>query len=152
MDPSVTLPKDRTKVIMEKPLQQHQPQQPSPLFVLPIELRLYIYGLVIGDATFDPDRHIQQPTLLYINRQVRLEAVPVFYGQTNFRFKLPRVMKAESTSSAQKWLKSIGEENFQMLRHVSFYTFAEVYPFNININLLVLPGAYQRTPTHADVS
>ena len=95
---------------------------------LPAELRLQIYeyalareedhpfacsGNPTGDFRSDYSSIIRpspMPPLLRVNRQIRAEALPVFYSQTTFVVVLP-CMLDDKTRSLSNWLAMVGDED-----------------------------------------
>ncbi|KAG9648325.1 hypothetical protein KCU95_g1404, partial [Aureobasidium melanogenum] len=88
---NIALPKKCTKLALAKRLKQSDSQHPFRLMDLPVEIRLRIYSMAIGDRqdlTISDYRNVAEPALLQTNRQIRSEATPVFYGSKSFRFEL----------------------------------------------------------------
>ena len=112
--------------------------------LLAAELRLRIYEYALGPSSestmhevFINEKHIKehpkrhlQPAITMINRHIRKEALPVFYGTSMFIAPfffggrldgVKTVMRSRCCHVAFKWLKAIGDENVKMIKHVKFY-------------------------------
>ncbi|KAG9852794.1 hypothetical protein KCU68_g3481, partial [Aureobasidium melanogenum] len=128
---NIALPKKCTKLALAKRLKQSDSQHPFRLMDLPVEIRLRIYSMAIGDRqdlTISDYRNVAEPALLQTNRQIRSEATPVFYGSKSFRFELQMPTDATYHTSLHlfkapelAWLQLIGPDRIKDLRHVSFY-------------------------------
>ncbi|KAF5870318.1 uncharacterized protein Bfra_009702 [Botrytis fragariae] len=72
----------------------------SPLLQLPVELRLLIYKYLVPDGDILPIRVRERPetlrkdggsicpAVLYLNRQIHNEVIPLWYGSGNFHSEL----------------------------------------------------------------
>jgi hypothetical protein len=151
----------RTRLQLMQRLLESDPQYPFRLMDLPIEIRRRIYSMVLcsnenenGDTS---TIRTSKTALLRTSRQVRLEASSVFYSNPYFRFKLelhPVNGEPEECFAHDQypWLESIGPQNVQMLRRVSFYFFGLHNEYNIHINLTETTGAAWRITTSYTVS
>jgi len=86
------------------------------LFKLPAELRNLIYELVIIErrsVSIPPaeDRTHVKPGLLQVNREIRAEALPIYYGGTHFR--------GHDHVKVIRWFQSLPDDQLRMLRCVS---------------------------------
>lgn len=61
-----------------------------PFLLLPAEIRnkIYRYALV-EDSSADRIKGLAQPPLTRTNKQIRSEALPIYYGQNRFRLDIP---------------------------------------------------------------
>lgn len=128
---NIALPKKCTKLALTKRLKQSDSQHPFRLMDLPVEIRLRVYSMAIGDLqdlTISDYRDVAEPALLQTNRLIRSEATPVFYGSKSFRFELQTPTDATDHTSLHlfkapelAWLQLIGPDTIKDLRHVSFY-------------------------------
>lgn len=118
----------------------------SNLLRLPIELQLMIYELVViqnevlllncpcnssyrgryGQLRQDEEawqngemRPPLQPSLTRTSRLIRRLALPIFYHENIFRASY--CYQASMLPTPIEWLKRIGKENREMLRHLYFY-------------------------------
>ncbi|EME82477.1 uncharacterized protein MYCFIDRAFT_211631 [Pseudocercospora fijiensis CIRAD86] len=98
-------------------------RQASRLLALPAELREIIYGYVVGPnrddgtLTISRDTIVERVGLLGTCRQIRFEASPIFYHEST-RFEA--VVNHDTLEPIMDWFKSIGVQNCQRLRSVSF--------------------------------
>lgn len=139
-------PKRRSKPVITKLLQQSDSQIPFRLMDLPSEVRLRIYEYMLVDSSkqdISPSRGIEtrRPSLLRTSRQVRNEAMPVFYGANRFRFALPHLElnhKCEQWFAGQDkiWLDVIGPDNIKLLRRITFRLMSPFFEeFDLQIDL-----------------
>ncbi|THV67851.1 hypothetical protein D6D28_07173 [Aureobasidium pullulans] len=139
-------PKRRSKPAITKLLQQSDSQIPFRLMDLPSEVRLRIYEHMLVDSSkqdISPSCGIEtrRPSLLRTSRQVRNEAMPVFYGANRFRFALPHLElnhKCEKWFAGRDkiWLDVIGPDNIKLLRRISFRLMSPFFEeFDLQIDL-----------------
>lgn len=138
---SFSLPKKCTKLALTKRLKQSDSQHPFRFMNLPVEIRLRIYSMAIGDhqdLTISDYRDVAEPALLQTNRHIRSEATPIFYGSKSFRFELQTPNDTTDHTSLHSfkaselaWLQLIGPDRIKTLRHVSFYKCG----YNVRIDL-----------------
>ncbi|THX28145.1 hypothetical protein D6D10_09269 [Aureobasidium pullulans] len=139
-------PKRRSKAAITKLLQQSDSQMPFRLMDLPSEVRLRIYEHMLVDSSkqdISPSCGIEtrRPSLLRTSRQVRDEAMPVFYGANRFRFALPHLKlghkcKQWFAGRDKIWLDVIGPDNIKLLRRISFRLMSPFFEeFDLHIDL-----------------
>lgn len=139
-------PKRRSKSDITKLLQQSDSQIPFRLMDLPSEVRLRIYEHMLVDSSkqdISPSCGIEtrRPSLLRTSRQVRNEAMPVFYGANRFRLALPHLElnhKCEQWFAGQDkmWLDVIGPDNIKLLRRITFRLMSPFFEeFDLQIDL-----------------
>jgi len=92
------------------------------LLALPPELRNRIWALALPDNRQaitqynGPVQRAKPPNVMHINRAVRSETLPMYYGTTRFDFG--RLGFYRNVRSRNKWLGSIGDEGLSQLRHM----------------------------------
>ncbi|KAK3714999.1 hypothetical protein LTR37_007489 [Vermiconidia calcicola] len=84
---------------------------------LPAELRNEIYALVVvqDDQIELPllPPYVRQPKLLGVNRQIRAEALSIYYGENVFQI--------QGSTSAAQFMRSVSEEGLRALRSLQIY-------------------------------
>lgn len=115
-------------------------QPKANFFDLPREVRDLIYAyfpyLAAVHINQDPSK-VLQPNISKICRQMRKEALEVFYSRNNFFLDL-RGWKAASYPRLwtprkifEEWVTAIGDENAAHLRNISFFS----HTFRINVKI-----------------
>lgn len=64
---------------------------------------------------FQSEVSASQPALSKVSKQLRAEALPIFYNSNVF---LAEISDAEDLETAKNWLAAIGDENVRHLRHL----------------------------------
>ena len=98
------------------------------LLDLPPELRTTIWDLVLEPYSakiyfLDSTTRLQPPSLLQVNRFLRSETLPMYYGRTTFEFEKHRATGPADHKRVcahyRKWLLSLGEA----IRHIRCVSF-----------------------------
>ena len=104
----------------------------SSLLSLPPELRNSIWNLVLKpsvmwvyDSPSTVRKHAQPPPLLQVNRFLRAETLPIYYGQTDFQLEATCSItcikdKRQLIGRYRKWLSSLSSEAVRNIRFVRF--------------------------------
>ncbi|KAJ9624028.1 hypothetical protein H2203_005475 [Taxawa tesnikishii (nom. ined.)] len=94
----------------------------SQLLDLPKELQLRVFELVVvrPDSFIWPDTKTgqEQPDLAMVNKQLRKEVLPLFYGKNTFGFDATAWNTAHTVA---KWGAAIGQENFRHTRKLAIF-------------------------------
>ncbi|KAI9714822.1 MAG: hypothetical protein M1820_000111 [Bogoriella megaspora] len=152
--------------------------QPFRLMDLPIELRIAIHEYLVIDSepiltripnprpitTKTPHASVQspscrlaQPAITRTSRQLRREALPIFYGKNIFRDEDWDRTGSPFESDFVIWLDRIGKQNRQLLRHIELHACGHAaYGFYKNpstmlrLQRLSRHLAYSTPPLHFD--
>ena len=117
-------------------VETQQPNTGKSLLDLPSELRETIYHHAVlndtKDVTMLPDFKCynneisaSQPALCQVNRQLRREVLPIFYGSNLFLAQLDNLSDLLATN---EWLTAIGDENVGNLKRLALCGWTRV-PF-----------------------
>lgn len=93
------------------------------LLDLPVQLRSRIWSLALQSSTpvyplgaFDAS----QPPLTRVNKQVRAEALPIYYAQTKFFITTSSPYGLHRDTGASNWLARIGTSNSRYITFIHF--------------------------------
>ncbi|KAK3691795.1 hypothetical protein LTR37_018394 [Vermiconidia calcicola] len=131
--------------IVEQLGEQHPAATPperegaTTFLALPAELRNEIYALVVVqdyqiELPLLPP-YVRQPKLLGVNRQIRAEALSIYYGENVFQI--------QGSTSAAQFMRSVPEEGLRALRSLQIYCPVVLSVKDARNRLLQLFGRYK---------
>ncbi|ETS83491.1 hypothetical protein PFICI_05367 [Pestalotiopsis fici W106-1] len=112
----------------------------SPMLLkLPAELRMEIWRLVLGGTVVrisqEHKPRIPEPALTWTSRQIRAEALPIFWAHSIFDGRHEAVLR---------FFGLIGRDNIEMIRHVRHSGHVGLnHIVGIRLTLWILSGAYE---------